>query len=69
MNERRSEAKAAEGGVLLVVGADALKPGNLVSFCVFSLVAGWIHFTLFGIVSLTIKLNVHTFWGAYELSN
>ena len=32
------------------------------------LVAEWIHFTLFGIISPTIKLKVYTF-GAYELSN
>ena len=31
-------------------------------------VAEWIHFTLFGIISPTIKLKVYTF-GAYELSN
>ena len=33
------------------------------------LVAQWIHFTLFGIISPTIKLKVCTFFGAYELSN
>ena len=33
------------------------------------LVAEWIHFTLFGIILPTIKLKVHTFWGAYELGN
>ena len=32
------------------------------------LVAEWIHFTLFGILSPTIKLKVYTF-GSYELSN
>ena len=32
------------------------------------LVAEWIHFTLFGIILLTIKLKVYTL-GAYELSN
>ena len=28
-----------------------------------SLVAEWIHFTLFGIILPTIKLKVYTFWG------
>ena len=33
-----------------------------------TVVAEWIHFTLFGIMLPTIKLKVYTF-GAYELSN
>ena len=30
---------------------------------ILSLVAEWIHFTLFGILLPTIKLKVYTFWG------
>ena len=28
-----------------------------------NLVAEWTHFALFGIILLTIKLKVYTFWG------
>ena len=48
---------------LVLQGRRAASLGFRAVGLLLNLVAEWIHFTLFGIILPTVKLNVYTFWG------
>ena len=54
------QKKEVEGVVKLDLSSVAKKYSI---YGILILVAEWIHFTLFGIISPTIELKVYTFWG------
>ena len=60
-----TEAVAKDGLLMLMMrGLSCDKDGlSMHRQEVEALVAEWIHFTLFGIILPTIKLEVYTFWG------